>query len=198
MKSKVNFIQEYSSEVTIEVAKRVMQSVNDITDAKRLTSNLKGVVAESVIQNKELVEYFEKRLTPELNKYIKEYFSFTNLLNPESFNFSHYSLMHLKKGFNIPFHYDSEYVFENHGFGEVRNFAILLYLNNIPEGGELVFPIQDVTIKPCLGKVLIFPTSFMFPHTTIPALNDDRYVLRMTYYFDKKAIEESVNRERSY
>lgn len=198
MKSKVNFIREYSSDITIKIAKKVIESVNTHTGAKRLSSNLKGVVNEGTIDDEKIISYFQVNLTPELNKFIEDYFSYTNLLDGESFNFSHFSLMHLKKGFNIPFHYDSEFVYENDGEDEVRNFAVLLYLNNIEEGGELVFPVQETTVKPIQGKVLIFPTSFMFPHTTIPALNEDRYVLRMNYYFKKEIIKESIKQERSY
>ena len=70
----------------------------------------------------------------------------------------------------------------------IRNFAVLVYLNDNFEHGELVFPLQEKSIVPKAGTVAIFPTSFMYPHVTNPTMGDDRYVVRMSYFFVKSAI----------
>jgi len=45
-----------------------------------------------------------------------------------------------------------------------RILAVLLYLNDVDEGGETVFLNQGRTITPVCGRLAIFPTAFSFVH----------------------------------
>ena len=192
------FIREFKSSNLSQIAKSIFDMISSSLDGAKTSSNLHGVVVEECLRDEKLLDILEKKLKPHLEVHIDDYFSFTPLLHKENFKFSHYSLMHHKEGYNIPFHYDSEYVYEKEGVEEVRNFAILLYLNDLEEWGALVFPLQKKTIKPEQGKLLIFPTSFMYPHTTIPTMSSDRFVLRVSYYFEKDQIKKSVEESRDY
>ncbi|MBE1301861.1 MAG: hypothetical protein GJ680_18400 [Alteromonadaceae bacterium] len=68
-------------------------------------------------------------------------------------------------------HYDSVEHYCN------RYIAFIIYLNDVEEGGETVFPYHDITIKPKAGKALMFPPFWTHPHMAHPALSEHKYVL---------------------
>jgi len=73
---------------------------------------------------------------------------------------------------------------ENIG-SSVRVVNYMLYLNDIDEGGETEFLYQGKKIKPELGKLLIFPTNFMYPHRGNPIYTGEKYIITGWYTFDK-------------
>jgi predicted 2-oxoglutarate/Fe(II)-dependent dioxygenase YbiX len=56
-----------------------------------------------------------------------------------------------------------------------RDFSLLIYLNDDYEGGELVFPIQKLTIKPKAYQAVFFPSSIRFSHGAKKLLTGKRY-----------------------
>ena len=61
-----------------------------------------------------------------------------------------------------------------HSDGEIMNgllryASVVIHLNTIEEGGELVFPNQNKSVKTEEGKVVIFPPYGMFEHYSTPA-----------------------------
>ena len=53
--------------------------------------------------------------------------------------------------------------------GLLRYASVVIHLNTIEEGGELVFPNQNKSVKTEEGKVVIFPPYGMFEHYSTPA-----------------------------
>lgn len=58
----------------------------------------------------------------------------------------------------------------------VRELTTLLYLNTVEEGGETVFPSQGIAVKPVQGRVVVFPSFWMFPHSSETPLTGDKYI----------------------
>ena len=58
-----------------------------------------------------------------------------------------------------------------------RILSLLVYLNDVMEGGETDFPLQDKKIKPEAGKVAIFPSFFSFVHGSNRTVSASKYVL---------------------
>ncbi|PYS51004.1 MAG: hypothetical protein DMF68_05540 [Acidobacteria bacterium] len=56
-----------------------------------------------------------------------------------------------------------------------RYFTTLCYLNDDFEGGETGFPELNYSIKPCCGKAVIFPATYL--HSAEPVLSGEKYVL---------------------
>lgn len=112
-----------------------------------------------------------------------------NLKNWLPFNenyhfFAHAAIMHHIPENSMNMHFDAE--MDYLGSEEsLRIFIVLIYLNDDFSNGELIFPLQNVTVKPEAGMMTIFPTSFMYPHMTNPAFGKDRYVLRLSYFLNK-------------
>lgn len=52
-------------------------------------------------------------------------------------------------------------------FSETRLASVIICLNDDYEGGELYFPIQDITVKLKKGQILVFPLYWRHLHLTI-------------------------------
>lgn len=59
-----------------------------------------------------------------------------------------------------------------------RCLSILLYLNDVNKGGELKFSNQDISIKAKEGRIIIFPSYWMYKHGASVPLDTDRYMIR--------------------
>jgi predicted 2-oxoglutarate/Fe(II)-dependent dioxygenase YbiX len=80
-----------------------------------------------------------------------------------------------------------------HGDGEIsglqnnkpsllRYASVVLHLNTIDQGGELVFPAQNQKIKTEAGKIVIFPPYHMFQHYTTPSTETREVVVTWFVY----------------
>ena len=61
----------------------------------------------------------------------------------------------------------------------------MLYLNDVAEGGETEFLYQGKKIKPEVGKLVIFPTNFIYPHRGNPLYKGSKYIITGWYTYDK-------------
>ena len=116
------------------------------------------------------------------DKAIRLYFDenkISGMIGPSDFKYSHSTIDLIKKHISLPIHFDRE--FNEKTFKSKRNFIIVIYLNTLTEGGELVFPIQGKAIKPKMGDLVIIPTFYSHPHYVNPSLYEDRYSYHLTY-----------------
>ena len=65
----------------------------------------------------------------------------------------------------------------------LRYASVILHLNTVHEGGELVFPEQNKSIKTEEGKLVIFPPYGMYGHYTTPS-NEPREVIVTWFVYD--------------
>lgn len=195
----MSFIQEFESTLSPQKCDLIIKSYlkESHTDTKRSDANLHGVVKEWSIPNEGHWNELFLELNEKCKPIVENYLSYSALLNYESYYLKHISIMEHQENFNIPYHYDAEISYMN-GEEYIRNFAILIYLNDDFQSGELIFPIQKTSVRPRVGLGLIFPTSFMFPHLTNPAIGANRYVLRLAYYFKKESIINSTKASKDY
>lgn len=68
-------------------------------------------------------------------------------------------------------HFDSIYAVSN------RYLVFLWYLNDVPGGGETVFPDLELAVQPAAGRLLMFPPYWMFQHAGEPPVGGDKYIL---------------------
>ena len=57
-----------------------------------------------------------------------------------------------------------------------RFVAMMWFLNDVAEGGEITMPQLDFKVSPKKGRLLVFPATWMFPYQEEPAV-DNKYVL---------------------
>ena len=65
-----------------------------------------------------------------------------------------------------------------------RAYSTVIYLEDQFEGGETIFPIKNLDIKPKIGKMLGFPSSRDYIHGVNPSLGAPRITLNIWYRFD--------------
>lgn len=79
------------------------------------------------------------------------------------------------KGTKLTLHVDDlGYVTDN-------NLPTLIYLNDDYEGGELSFPTHNITIKPKIGDLIMFPGNLNYAHEVKEVLSGTRYTLPLWF-----------------
>ena len=58
-----------------------------------------------------------------------------------------------------------------------RILSFVVYLNDVQEGGETDFPLQNKIVKPETGKVVVFPSAFCFLHGSRITISGPKYLL---------------------
>ena len=65
----------------------------------------------------------------------------------------------------------------------LRYASVILHLNTVHDGGELIFPEQNKSIKTEEGKLVIFPPYGIYGHYTTPS-NEPREVIVTWFVYD--------------
>lgn len=77
-------------------------------------------------------------------------------------------------------------VHADHGPAYVTTVSAVAYLNDNYEGGELIFPRFGLKIKPEPGDLVVFPSTYIYEHSSEPIINGDKYsIVVMTDYNDR-------------
>jgi hypothetical protein len=64
-----------------------------------------------------------------------------------------------------------------------RQLSIIVYLNDVAEGGETTFTDYDLSVAPKKGSVLIFPSNFCFIHTGEAPVSGLKYIIVSWLHF---------------
>lgn len=75
-------------------------------------------------------------------------------------------------------HYDTH---TDSGPHTPRIFSAVLYLNDVDEGGETHFPVFNVSVKPEKNKLVLFPANYMYRHSALPAISNEKFCI-VTWY----------------
>lgn len=86
--------------------------------------------------------------------------------------FRDYSVRIYEKGKGI----FKQHVDQHSGGTSLRIFTMILYLNDVELGGETEFSAFNKKIKPEKGKVLMFPSNFLFPHQGNVPISNSKYI----------------------
>lgn len=57
-----------------------------------------------------------------------------------------------------------------------RSLVVIWYLNTVEVGGETRFDYQELSVKPEVGKMLVFPPYWMYPHSGLPPVSNSKYI----------------------
>ncbi len=101
----------------------------------------------------------------------------------EAFNFVKYE----GAGTHFKIHAD-------HGPTYVSTTSIVAYLNEGYQGGELWFPRFDLTIKPRVGDIVVFPSTYIYEHASQEMISGTKYsVVVMSDYNDRDGVNHKVS-----
>ena len=65
-----------------------------------------------------------------------------------------------------------------------RQVSIIMYLSDVAEGGSTAFTYLNYKVNPVKGRVLVFPSNFMFMHRAEPPISDTKYACIAWIHFD--------------
>jgi hypothetical protein len=92
----------------------------------------------------------------------------------ESFNFVKY----------IPGEHFSAHA--DHGYSYNCTVSSVAYLNDDYEGGELVFDILKLKIKPKVGDIILFPSTYIYAHSSIPVISGTKYAVVTMFDYNER------------
>jgi len=78
----------------------------------------------------------------------------------------------------------------------LRQLSALIYLNDDYEGGETYFPRQQIKFKAKAGDLLLFPSTFCYPHEALPVTKGVKYAIVTWFIAYPKVQEDSVEEEQ--
>ena len=132
-----------------------------------------------------IFQLIDTKLAPVLSDYYKQFYQ---LLPSERISISHIGFLNDHSGSFTELHYDWEFV----KLGEeliLKPFVVLIYLSHVEEGGDLLFPLQELTFQPERNSVLILPCHYSYPHLSMPVTVGHKHICRVTYRIDSKCYE---------
>jgi hypothetical protein len=74
-------------------------------------------------------------------------------------------------------HYNSWHVEIENLNSSKRVFSMIIYLNDVEEGGETGFMYPNIKVKPTQGALVIFPSAFPFVHKGFMPISGDKYII---------------------
>jgi hypothetical protein len=66
-------------------------------------------------------------------------------------------------------------VHTDHGFSYICTVSNIVYLNDGYDGGELHFPLLDISYKPEAGDSIFFPSTYIYAHASLPVTSGVKY-----------------------
>lgn len=74
-----------------------------------------------------------------------------------------------------------------------RQISVIIYLNDVEDGGETKFVYNNITIKPKKGTILMFPSNFCYMHEGCKPVSEDKYIIVSWIHFDGMISYTSVS-----
>ena len=75
------------------------------------------------------------------------------------------------QGYHV-WHWEQDSVHHGH-----RLLLVMLYLNDVEEGGETEFLYANLKIQPKKGRLLMFPPNFCYPHIGEKVNDKPKYII---------------------
>lgn len=114
-----------------------------------------------VITHDRLFQRFERDFKTYIDRYTEEY-------HPTWSQKEDYEIMKYGDGNYFIDHVDD-------GLFYTRKISLVYYFNDDYDGGEIVFPKFNVTIKPKASQLLLFPSTYVYNHNVNAVTNGTRY-----------------------
>jgi len=64
-----------------------------------------------------------------------------------------------------------------------RQLSIIFYLNDVEEGGDTTFTDLKIGVKPKKGRILIFPSCYLYTHRGDPPISGSKYIIVSWLHF---------------
>lgn len=181
-----NFIKIYDNVIPVEVVSDIIVWSNKTSfEDAEIVGNGEGVVDKKTRKTKSLVldsnqksltnVHFARMLGNVFAEHVKKYFKDLEIPGQEGTIRAINDILILKyeEGGHYIWHTD-------HAGGKIsRTLSCILFLNNDYEGGDLMFRDPNLknerSINILPGRLIVWPSNFMYPHTVKPVTKGTRY-----------------------
>ena len=178
----IDFVKTYSGVLTkdecimiIDAYLNSPQAVSTVADEGEHLEIRKGNEASLLSVSADIDGFLKQKMVQVFQQYTKDI--------GEEFGKYLFSKNGTAEEFRIKEYYQNQGYYKEHSDDVgVRKLAIIFYLNTVHKGGETEFPhLHDewnnsIKITPDPGKVLVFPTTFLFPHAGLMPLSGNKYI----------------------
>ncbi len=155
-----------------ESSANIREDVENLDNGLNIRTNLE--VNLSTEPNNETVQETLKKITElAVNKYQAELPIRTF---PKEIGLEVYRIKKYRSGDDFNDHFDYHVDVNSHSSAR-RYLALQWYLNDVTDRGETFFPHPHVRVKPRRGRLLIYPSLWMYPKAEERPESNDKYVL---------------------
>jgi hypothetical protein len=129
--------------------------------------------------NKNLLKYIKQINSKNYtSKYNNDYDS--SIFNNDALIINYFMVQKYEKNKGKYVYHNDFHINNNKNY---RVITFLWYLNTIDEGGETEFW-DSYKIKPTTGKLILFPSTWSYPHRGIMPISDDKYIITGWFYIE--------------
>jgi hypothetical protein len=172
----MEYIVEYDNALPLNICDLIINFFESNKDVHINGRIQDGKINNNIlISNDILLDYnLEKYMNYHLEKYFIKYMNENKYNNSINLINEKWIIKKYKK--NIGFF---DWHIDNVPLPKTRMLSIIYYLNDIDNGGETSFKIENkiVNIKPKKGKLIIFPSNYPYIHKGNIPISNDKYIL---------------------
>lgn len=171
-----NSLSEDFCKTLIEIFNKDEDRYQGVTLSKRVNLKVKNTTDLKINVNKSEWKEIDDALYNELHKHLNIYFDRLGLIYNQFSNITDmgFHIQHYKK-------HEGQYIYHNdfnvdYTEKKYRFLTFMWYLNDVEEGGETEF-FGKYKIKPEVGKIVLFPASWTYPHCGLVPRSGDKYIV---------------------
>ena len=182
-----NYIKEFQNSLTEPLCEDIIENFEKENKFygktigginKDILDSSDFVFGSDTVNWKKTFEVLHKELSQKIKVYISTLdcntFSFTSMFNTNNFFIRKFLIKKYEKNKGkYQFHIDQLYMEDTKS---KRIITFIWYLNSVEEGGGTAFKDNEI-IKPTVGKLLLFPSTWTFPHSGCMPITSDKYVI---------------------
>ena len=186
-----NFIEIYDNAVPLNICEELIQHYNYINSSLthyNRTYDRKTLEGVGKIKKDDKAYFFHEEtdidvqlcntkllltINSILSECIREYFNTYDILENRNYVIWMHKIQHVNVGGGYHVWHEETSQLENKN----RLLQIIIYLNDVNDGGETEFLYQSIRVKPQVGRILIAPAGFTHTHRGNPPLSNDKYIV---------------------
>lgn len=160
---------EYAKSMGLTYSRQEVEHIPTVAKKDETYFPMDENIEELQIANSKIFGNLRNTLRLVVDKYIQEHSGLTN----STFAFNTFRLQKTAIG--------GGYHAWHHERGDNENIyrvlAVILYLNDVEEGGETEFFHQHKRVKPKAGRLVIWPAGFTHTHRGNPPISGEKYII---------------------
>jgi len=156
-----------------------------------VNTDIKDTIDCQITENNESTYKYHRLLSKELTYNIRNYINLLNdsylkdntntnnqyiFFQGQKLYFNTFQIQRYSKNIGKFTVHNDFSIEKDNGTAGCRMFVYIWYLNDVIEGGETILQ-NCIQIKPKIGKILIFPATWTYPHCGEVPKTDNKYII---------------------